>query len=79
MSSRCRSRRSSFARPACDRETLAAHSFFLRYHGHGLTKADIDRMSFDQMQQEVKRLNDQINAEKEARERAIRDAKSRRK
>ena len=75
----CRSTWTSFAQPAIDQETLQKQSFFLRYHGHGLTLQDVNSMTFDTMQREVKMLHEQLQAEAKAREEAQARARARRK
>lgn len=68
-----------FARPPVDAETLAKQSFFLRYHGNGITLADVQSMTFMEMQREVKLLHDQLIAERNAHDEAIRAAKTKRR
>lgn len=68
-----------FAQPPVDSETLAKQSFFLRYHGNGITLADVHAMTFMELQREVKLLHDQLTAEKNAHEEAVRAAKTKRR
>lgn len=68
-----------FARLPIDADTLAKQSFFLRYHGNGITLADVHAMTFMELQREVKLLHDQLEAERAAREEAMRSAKGKRR
>lgn len=58
---------------------MEKQSFFLRYHGNGLTMADVRGMTFDAMQREVKLLHDQLQAETKARNEAMAQAKTKRR
>jgi hypothetical protein len=62
---------SFFVHPVYTLEELRTHSFFLRYHGSGLVKQDIDDMSSQERIWEVNRLMEQLKMEREVQEKAF--------
>lgn len=61
--------------PYDDPRTLRSYQFFLVYHGHGYTQADVDAMPLDELHGHIDQLYNQISEERKAQEAAARKAR----